>query len=507
MAIDEPVGTPELPDIPELPGEDSAEQHRDRLFDRNRQSLDSRLKSASEDVLERRPRAAEAPPGATDFYAELKTRIHHECITKLGPELFRQDVPYSQLQSRVLRVVGDQLSLDGTPLTRDERSRIVREIADDILGYGPLEPLLADHAVTEIMVNGFDSVFIERLGRIEATKVAFADEQHLLRIIDKIVSMVGRRIDESSPMVDARLPDGSRVNAIIPPLALDGPVLTIRKFAGDTLAMDDLIRLGTITQDATDFLGTCVQGKLNILVAGGSGAGKTTLLNNLSTFVPEDERIITIEDAAEIRLHQQHVVRLDARPANIEGQGEIRIRELVRNALRMRPDRIIVGEVRGAETLDMLQAMNTGHEGSLTTIHANSTRDALYRLETLILTAGIDLPLRAIREQISSALDLVIHLTRLVDGSRRVTHVTEIQHMEGEVITLQDIFVARAPDEEFAYSPRTHSLLEPLRSTGLKPQFLEKLAANGAVLPPSFFDGLEEAVAEPATGTRRFTRL
>jgi pilus assembly protein CpaF len=285
-------------------------------------------------------------------------------------------------------------------------------------------------------------------------------------------------------------------------------VLTVRKFAGYTLAMDDLIRLGTVTQEATDFLATCVQGKLNILVAGGSGAGKTTLLNNLSTFIPEDERIITIEDAAEIRLHQQHVVRLEARPSNIEGQGEIRIRELVRNALRMRPDRIIVGEVRGAETLDMLQAMNTGHEGSLTTIHANSTRDALYRLETLILTAGIELPLRAIREQISSALDLVVHLTRLVDGSRRITHVTEIQHMEGEVITLQDIFVARAPDEEFAYSTRTHNLLEPLRSTGLKPQFLEKLAANGAVLPPSFFEGLEEAVAEPATGSsRRFTRL
>ena len=499
MAIDEPI------DIPKPPGEDGPGKDRDKLFDQKLQSLDSRLKSAGDDAGRGRPRAAEAGP--VDFYSELKTRIHHECITKLGPELFRRDVPYDQLSSRVLRVVGDQLSLDRTPLSRDERTRVIREIADDILGYGPLEPLLADRAVTEIMVNGFDSVYVERQGKIEPTKVTFADEMHLLRIIDKIVSMVGRRIDESSPMVDARLPDGSRVNVVIPPLALDGPVLTIRKFAGDTLAMSDLIRLGTITQAATDFLAACVQGKLNILVAGGSGAGKTTLLNNLSAFVPDDERIITIEDAAEIRLHQQHVVRLEARPSNIEGQGEIRIRELVRNALRMRPDRIIVGEVRGAETLDMLQAMNTGHEGSLTTIHANSTRDALYRLETLILTAGVELPLRAIREQISSAFDLLIHLTRLVDGSRRITHITEIQHMEGEVVTLQDIFVAKPPDEEFAYSARTHSLLEPLRSTGLKPQFLEKLAANGAVLPPSFLEALEEAMPEPAAGGRRFSRL
>ena len=485
------------------------------LFDRKRQSLNARLKSASDGAAMRLPgsgaraeaarseRAAEI--SSLDYYGELKTRIHRECISELGPALFRQDVPYDQLAARVLRVVAEQLTLERTPLTRDERSRLTREITDDILGYGPLEPLLADNSVTEIMVNGFDSVWVERHGKIEPTSIAFVDEPHLLRIIDKIVSMVGRRIDESSPMVDARLPDGSRINAIIPPLALDGPTLTIRKFGSDTLTTVDLIRMGTLTQGAADFLGACVKGKLNVLVAGGSGAGKTTLLNNLSGFIPGNERIITIEDAAELQLKQRHVVRLESRPPNIEGQGEIKIRELVRNALRMRPDRIIVGEVRGAETLDMLQAMNTGHEGSLTTIHANSPRDALYRLETLVLTAGLELPLRAIREQVASAFDLLIHLARLVDGSRRVTHITEVQHMEGEVITLQDIFVARAPDEEFAYTARSHSLLEPLRSTGLKPHFLEKLAANDAVLPESFFTALEEARPEPVGG-RRFAR-
>ena len=304
----------------------------------------------------------------------------------------------------------EQLALDRTPLTREERRQIVADIADDILGYGPLEPFLRDDTVTEIMVNGPTKIFVERTGKIESTDASFVDDGHLLRIIDKIVSQIGRRVDESSPMVDARLPDGSRVNAIIPPLALRGPTLTIRKFSRDPYTMDDLIEFGSLTSRSAHFLAACVQGKLNILISGGTGTGKTTPLNALSAFVPGDERIVTIEDAAELQLQQDHVITLESRPANIEGQGEIQIRELVRNALRMRPDRIIVGEVRGAETLDMLQAMNTGHEGSLTTIHANSPRDALSRLETLVLTAGVELPLRAIREQISSAFDLLVQI-------------------------------------------------------------------------------------------------
>ena len=348
----------------------------------------------------------------------------------------------------MLHAVTEQLALDRTPLTREERRRIVREIADDVLGYGPLEELLRDDSITEVMVNRHDMVFIEREGRIERTDVSFADNAHLLRIIDKIVSQVGRRIDESSPMVDARLPDGSRVNAIIPPLALKGPTLTIRKFARDPYTMDDLINFNSLTPQAAQFLAACVKGKLNVLISGGTGSGKTTMLNAMSSFVPDDERIVTIEDAAELQLQQEHVITLESRPPNIEGQGEIRIRELVRNSLRMRPDRIIVGEVRGPETLDMLQAMNTGHEGSLTTIHANTPRDCLGRLETLVMTAGVELPHRAIREQISSAFDLLVQISRLVDGSRRVTHITEVLRMESDVITLQDLFLAKAPDEE-----------------------------------------------------------
>src|SRR5881628_2396152 len=317
-----------------------------------------------------------------DPYAEMKTRVHHACIAKLGPQLFTTETS-ENLSERVLREVTEQLTLDRTPLTREERRRIVREISDDILGYGPLEPLLRDDSVTEVMVNNFDQIYIEREGKLEQSSTTFADNAHLLRIIDKIVSQVGRRIDESSPMVDARLPDGSRVNAIIPPLALRGPTLTIRKFSRDPYTMDDLISFGTLTPKAAQFLAACTRGKLNVLISGGTGTGKTTTLNAISAFVPGDERIVTIEDAAELKLQQDHVITLEARPPNIEGQGEVRIRELVRNALRMRPDRIIVGEVRGPETLDMLQAMNTGHEGSLTTIHANSPRDALSRLETL----------------------------------------------------------------------------------------------------------------------------
>jgi pilus assembly protein CpaF len=383
--------------------------------------------------------------------------------------------------------VTEQLLLDRTPLTREERRQLVTEITDDILGYGPIEPLLNDDSITEVMVNGADQIYVERHGKIERTPATFVDDAHVMRIIDKIVSQVGRRIDESSPMVDARLPDGSRVNAIIPPLALKGPTLTIRKFSRDPYGMDDLVGFGTVTSKAAQFLGACVKGGLNILISGGTGSGKTTTLNAMSAFVPYDERIVTIEDAAELQLQQEHVITLESRPANIEGQGEIRIRELVRNSLRMRPDRIIVGEVRGPETVDMLQAMNTGHDGSLTTIHANSPRDALSRLETLVMTAGVELPHRAIREQIASAFDLLVQISRLVDGSRRITHITEVLRMESDVITLQDIFVAKPPDEEAAVASHASRLLSPLACTGLKPHFLEKLAANGVVLSPSFF--------------------
>jgi pilus assembly protein CpaF len=424
-----------------------------------------------------------------DPYAELKTRIHHSCISSLGPELFKETD--EQLSEKVLRTVTEQLALDRTPLTREERRLIVRDITDDILGYGPLESLLRDETVTEVMVNGHDRVYVERHGKLERTAIRFVDEAHLLRIIDKIVSQVGRRVDEASPMVDARLPDGSRVNAIIPPLSLKGATLTIRKFSRDPYTVNDLIAFGSLTAKSAQFLASCVKGKLNVLISGGTGTGKTTTLNVLSAFVPGDERIVTIEDAAELQLQQDHVITLESRPSNIEGQGEVRIRELVRNALRMRPDRIIVGEVRGAETLDMLQAMNTGHEGSLTTIHANSPRDALARLETLVLTAGVDLPLRAIREQISSAFDVLVQIQRLVDGSRRITHVTEVLRMESDVITLQDIFLARPPQEEDAVA-RTGRLLGPLECTGLKPHFLEKLAASNVILPPSFFSPDEE---------------
>ena len=463
--------------------------------------LHDRLKTngnAPGDVPEPVGPGEEHEPAVRDPYAELKTRVHHACIAKLGPKLFTNETT-EELTERVLRAVTEELALDRTPLTREERRQIVRDISDDILGYGPLEPLLQDDSITEVMVNDYDRIYVERGGKIERARSTFADTAHLLRIIDKIVSQVGRRVDESSPMVDARLPDGSRVNAIIPPLALRGPTLTIRKFSRDPYTMDDLISFGTLTPKAAQFLSGCVRGKLNVLISGGTGTGKTTTLNALSAFVPNDERIITIEDAAELQLQQEHVITLEARPPNIEGQGEIRIRELVRNALRMRPDRIIVGEVRGPETLDMLQAMNTGHEGSLTTIHANSPRDALSRLETLVLTAGVDLPLRAIREQISSAFDVLVQIARLVDGSRRITHITEVLRMESDVITLQDIFHAKPPDEETAAATHALRLLTPLGCTGLKPHFLDKMAATRVTLPPTFFE--HEETVRPTFGS------
>jgi pilus assembly protein CpaF len=421
---------------------------------------------------------------AKDPHAELKTRIHRTCIARLGAAFLNLEGS-DELERRVQEVVSEELKGEEAPLSPSERALLERQIADDILGYGPLEPYLQDASVTEIMVNGYDQLYVERLGVIEETDASFLDDAHLLRIIDRIVSQVGRRVDESSPMVDARLPDGSRVNAIISPLALRGPSLTIRKFAQDALTLESLVELGTMTPQTADFLAQCVRGKLNLLISGGTGTGKTTLLNAVSQFVPAGERIVTVEDAAELRLQQRHVVPLESRPPNVEGEGEVRIRDLVRNALRMRPDRIIVGEVRGAETLDMLQAMNTGHDGSLTTIHANSARDALHRLEMLVLMAGVELPVKAIREQIAGGFDLLVHISRLVDGSRKITQITEITGMEGEVVTLQDLFVAPAR-EGMGCEP---GLLGPLVPTGLRPNFLQKLMANGVDLPPSAWLG------------------
>ena len=436
--------------------------------------------------------------GVSDPYGDLKTRIQSAVVPKLGPWLYsNQDS--SELSNEVTKSVARELDASGTPLAAVDRERLIEEIAADILGYGPLERFLADDTVTEVMVNGFDRVYIEREGKIEATDASFVDDDHLQRIIDKIVSRVGRRVDEHSPMVDARLPDGSRVNAIIPPLSLGGPTLTIRKFARDPYTIDNLIDFGSLTPKSAHFLQSCVQGRLNVLISGGTGTGKTTLLNALSASIPDEERIVTIEDAAELQLQQDHVIRLESRPANIEGEGEVRIRELVRNALRMRPDRIIVGEVRGAETLDMLQAMNTGHEGSLTTIHANSPRDALNRLETLVLMSGLEIPLHAIREQISSALDVIIQITRLVDGSRRISNVTEVLGMESEVITLQDVFLAR-PSSDRAAAQSSVSFLRPLTCTGLQPHFQHKLAAQGVVLPDDFYQPEAPLLAVSANG-------
>jgi pilus assembly protein CpaF len=424
---------------------------------------------------------------ARDPHAELKTRIHRLCIARLGPAFLNLDNS-DELGPRVREIVGEQLNAEETPFSPSERARLERQIADDILGYGPLEPFLHDESVTEIMVNGYDQLYIERAGILEETEASFLDDAHLLRIIDRIVSQVGRRIDESSPMVDARLPDGSRVNAIVPPLALHGPSLTIRKFARNAFSMHDLVGLGTVTEQASEFIAECVRGKLNILISGGTGTGKTTLLNAVSAHIPEGERIVTVEDAAELRLQQRHVVSLESRPPNVEGEGEVRIRDIVRNALRMRPDRIIVGEVRGGETLDMLQAMNTGHDGSLTTIHANSARDALHRVEMLVLMAGVELPMKAIREQIAGGFDLLVHISRLIDGSRKITQITEIAGMEGDVVTLQDLFVARPPD--FGGNDGSH-LLGPLEPTSLRPGFLTKLKANGVALDSSTWLGPE----------------
>ncbi len=421
-------------------------------------------------------------PDAHDPFADIKAVAQAEAVRELGTALNEGEVAEEELHEQVQRAIDSALAEAGTPLSTRDRARLVREISHNILGYGPIEPFLADESVTEVMVNNHATIYVERKGMIEETDVQFGSELHLLQVIDRIVAQTGRRIDESSPMVDARLPDGSRVNAIIPPLAITGPSLTIRKFSKQPLTMDDLVGFGTISHQGAAFLEACVEGKLNVLVAGGTGTGKTTMLNVLSSFIPERERIITIEDAAELKLSQRHVIALEARPANTEGRGAISIRDLVRNALRMRPDRIVVGECRGPEAVDMLQAMNTGHDGSLTTIHANSPRDALARTETLVLTAGFDMPLKAIRDQISSAFDLVIQTNRLIDGRRRVTHITEVGGMEGDIITLQDVFVA-----SFADDKEPDNATSKLVYTGIRPSFIEKLERHGVSLPKSFF--------------------
>jgi pilus assembly protein CpaF len=430
-----------------------------------------------------------APPGRrrapADPFLEIKQRVHDALLELLGPSLYDAKMGEAELDSRVRQTLGQVISAQDTLLSTAERQQIQKEISDEILGYGPLEPLLQNPEVTEIMVVGPDRVFVEMSGQIHNTDVTFADERHLRRTLDKIVGRVGRRIDESSPMVDARLTDGSRVNAVIAPIALDGSMLTIRKFAADPFGVADLINFGTVSEDVAVLLEACVQGRLNILISGGTGSGKTTTLNVVSSFLSSDERIVTIEDAAELQLFQDHVARMETRPSNIEGRGEVTARDLVRNALRMRPDRIIVGEVRDGAALDMLQAMNTGHDGSLTTLHANSPRDALSRIETMVLMAGMELPARAIREQVASALDLIVHQARLRDGSRRITHITEVTHMEGEVITLQDIFVFdfhAGVDEHGRY-------LGSLKSTGIRPAFLDKLQDQGIYPAPDLFDG------------------
>src|SRR6188474_925917 len=412
---------------------------------------------------------------------ELRQKIHHHLIDELGPILYDKRLSEDDLRRRVHEQLHAALAQERAPLSAADKAQLIQDVSDDILGYGPIDKLLKDEEITEVMVNGPDSVYVERAGRIEKTASSFVDDTHLRRIIDKIVSQVGRRIDEAQPMVDARLPDGSRVNAIIHPLAIGGPFLTIRKFSKDPYQIDDLIRFGTLNAHAARFIQACVVGRLNIIVSGGTGTGKTTTLNVLSSFIPADERIVTVEDAKELQLHQEHVLAMEARPPNIEGRGQVTIRDLVKNCLRMRPDRIVVGECRSGEALDMLQAMNTGHDGSMSTGHANTPRDMLSRLETMVLMAGMDLPLRAIREQISSAVDLIVHQSRLKDGTRKITNITEVQGMEGDVIVMQDVFVF---EQTGVIEGKIQGRLKP---TGIRPKFVEKFEIMGINLPPGLF--------------------
>jgi pilus assembly protein CpaF len=456
-------------------------------------SLADRLAAASRDraahmsnntaVEQRTASNGRAKRADTDAFRELKASVHNRLLTQLGPKLYDVNLTQTELERMVRGALQEAMQEEDVILSPADRTRISQEIADDILGYGPIEPFLRDPDLTEVMVNGHDDIWIERSGKLQQVEGRFSDEQHLRRTIDKIVSRIGRRVDESSPMVDARLPDGSRVNAVIPPLAIDGSLLTIRKFSADPYTVEDLVAFGSFTHRTAQFLDACVRGKLNIIVSGSTGAGKTTTLNVLSSFIPSNERILTIEDAAELQLHQDHVLRLESRPANIEGKGAVHIRDLVKNALRMRPDRIVVGEVRDSAALDMLQAMNTGHDGSICTIHSNGPRDTLSRIETMVLMAGMDLPMKAIREQVASAVDLIVHQARLRDGSRRITHVTEVERMEGDVITLQDVFLF---DHSKGFDENGRSL-GGLRATGLRPKFLEKLAHNNVHVDPMIF--------------------
>ncbi|PWH18301.1 MAG: type II secretion system protein E [Anaerolineae bacterium] len=414
-----------------------------------------------------------------DTYLDLKTRVQNRLLAELDPGMDISRV--SEVRQTIQELFDQVLGEENIVLSRPERHRLFEQIAAEILGFGPLQPLLEDETITEIMVNGAKNIYIERNGKIQRVPLTFESDDHVMRIIDRIVAPLGRRIDESSPYVDARLPDGSRVNAVIPPISLVGPTITIRKFFKNPLTIEQLIQYGSITPEALQFLKACVEARLNIVISGGTGSGKTTLLNILSQFIPNDERIITIENAAELQLRQEHVVTLESRPPNIEGKGEVTIRQLVINALRMRPDRIIVGEIRDEAALDMLQAMNTGHDGSMTTAHSNSPRDTLARIETMALMAGMDLPVRAIREQVASAIDLIIHQERMRDGSRKVVNVTEVSGMEGDVITLTDIFVF----EQSGYE--NGKILGRLRATGLRPKFMDKIEAAGIHLPASIF--------------------
>jgi pilus assembly protein CpaF len=416
---------------------------------------------------------------ARESFREAKYRVQNRLINELDPKLDLSN--QVEVRRQIEELFGKVADEEGLALTRAERVRMLEQITDEILGLGPLEPLLRDETITEVMVNGPQQVYIEREGRLELTNVTFQNDEHVMKIIQRIIAPIGRRVDESSPMVDARLADGSRVNAIIPPLSLVGPVITIRKFSATPFTVEDLVRFGTATPEMFEFLEACVKARLNIFVSGGTGSGKTTMLNILSSFIPDDERIVTIEDAAELQLRQEHVITLEARPSNIEGKGAIPIRELVRNALRMRPDRIVVGECRSGEALDMLQAMNTGHDGSMSTGHANTPRDMLSRLETMVLMSGMDLPLKAIREQIASAVDLIVHQNRLKDGTRKIVNITEVQGMEGDVIVMQDIFV-------FEQTAVTEGKIQgKLRPTGIRPKFVEKFDVAGIHLPPNVF--------------------
>src|SRR5258707_6273913 len=416
-------------------------------------------------------------------FGQVKRSVHEALVETLGPRLYDAHLDPRDLEQQVTQTLQAVLQREETPMTTADRVRVAQEVADDILGHGPLEPYLRDPEVSEIMVNGYDQIFVERDGLLYPVDAAFSDEAHLRRTIDKIVARVGRRVDEASPMVDARLPDGSRINAVVPPVALDGSLLTIRKFAVEPLTVGHLIQFGTMTPQVADLLRVCVEGRLNIVIGGGTCSGKTTTLNVLSAFLPPDERIVTIEDAAERQLRQEHVLRLESRPANLEKRGEITVRDLVRNAMRMRPDRVIVGEVRDQATLDMLQAMNTGHGGSITTIHSNSPRDTLSRMETMVMMANVELTQRAIREQMASAIDLILHQARLKDGSRKITHITEVQGTESEVVMLQDLFLF---DFHAGFDARGRHRGR-LHGTGLRPRFLDRLADRGIEVPQGIF--------------------